>query len=200
MSDEHDCPDFNDDMPEEPYADPAIRSGYQNALGRLIMAHNEVDFWMSAILEKGLLKLVPDGSLKKLALGDFSTRATNLNLLMRVAPHIFLLGINTERLAELNGTRNDLAHGHFDQCRYSGTFEIVKRTQKSDKINRLRNYNEASINTAAAELERIASAMEAVHSYMDMLIAYGCGQDNPLILKSIELWKLMAAEDAKGAT
>ncbi|MGN6124397.1 MAG: hypothetical protein ACTHOJ_15760 [Sphingomonas oligoaromativorans] len=199
VSDEHDWPFDGDDIPDEPYADPAIRSGYQNALGRFIMAHNEVDFWMSAILEKAVQIIAPDGSLNHLALGDFSARATNLVLLMRVAPHLCLGGVGNGRLHELNGVRNALAHGHFDQDRYSGTFEIVNRKHKSFQVKRLKNLNEASINAAAEELEGIASHMEAVHAFMDVPLGAEYFQDAPVILKSIELWELMASEDAKKA-
>ncbi|NIJ33608.1 hypothetical protein [Sphingomonas oligoaromativorans] len=199
MSDEHDWSFDGDDIPDEPYADPAIRSGYQNALGRFIMAHNEVDFWMSAILEKAVQIIAPDGALNHLALGDFSARATNLVLLMRVAPHLCLGGVGNGRLHELNGVRNALAHGHFDQDRYSGTFEIVNRKHKSFQVKRLKNLNEASINAAAEELEGIASHMEAVHAFMDVSLGAEYFQDAPVILKSIELWELMASEDAKKA-
>lgn len=193
--DEHDEPFDDYEIPEEPYADPAIRSGYQIALGRFIMAHNEVDFWMSAILEKAVQIIAPDNSLNHLAYGDFSTRAANLVLLMRVAPHLCLGGVGNGRLPELNGMRNALAHGHFDQDRYSGTFEIVNRKHKSFKVKRLRNLNESSINAAAEELEQIASHMESVHAFMDIPLGAEYFQDDPLVLKSIELWELMAAKD-----
>lgn len=195
MIDEHDEPFDDYEIPEEPYADPAIRSGYQIALGRFIMAHNEVDFWMSAILEKAVQIIAPDNSLNHLAYGDFSTRAANLVLLMRVAPHLCLGGVGNGRLPELNGMRNALAHGHFDQDRYSGTFEIVNRKHKSFKVKRLRNLNESSINAAAEELEQIASHMESVHAFMDIPLGAEYFQDDPLVLKSIELWELMAAKD-----
>lgn len=190
--------EFEDyDIPEEPYADPAIRSGYQNALGRFIMAHNEVDFWMSAILEKAVLIIAPDGSLNHLALGDFSARATNLALLMRVAPHLCLGDVGKGRLHELNGVRNTLAHGHFDQDRYSGLFEIVNRKHKSFQVKRLKHLNESSINSSAEELEQISSHMEAVHAFMDVPLGAEYFKDDPVILKSIELWQLMAADNAK---
>lgn len=197
MSDEHHGSFDVDDIAEEPYADPAIRSGYQNALGRFIMAHSEVDFWMSAILEKAVQIIAPDGSLNQLALGDFSTRATNLVLLMRVAPHLCLGGVGNGRLPQLNGVRNELAHGHFDQDRYSGTFEIVSRKHKSFQVKRLKNLNETSINVAAAELEKIASHMEAVHAFMDVPLGAEHFRDDPLISKSIELWELMVTKPAR---
>lgn len=80
------------DEPEfdEPIADPTIRADYREALGRFIMAHNEVDFRMTGILAKAVKMLAPDGSLDGLALGDFSARATNLTLLMKTAPHLAL--------------------------------------------------------------------------------------------------------------
>lgn len=200
MVDEYDQGGFDDhDIPEEPYADPAIRAGYQSALGRFIMAHNEVDFWMSAILEKSVQIIASDGSLNHLALGDFATRATNLVLLMRVAPHLCLGGVGNGRLLQLNGMRNSLAHGHFDQDRYSGTYEVVKRKHNSFQLRRFSDLNIESVNAAAEELEAIARHMEGVHDFMDVPLGAEYFQDEPVILKSIELWELMAAEDAATA-
>jgi len=115
---------------------------------------------------------------------------------MRVAPHLCLGGVGNGRLPELNGVRNSLAHGHFDQDRYSGTFEIVNRKHKSFQVKRLQNLNEPSINAAADELEGIASHMEAVHAFMDAPLGAEYFQDDLVILKSIELWEMMAAADA----
>lgn len=41
-------------------------------------------------------------------------------------------------LTELNGVRNILAHGHFDQDPYEGTYELVSRRRKSLTARRLK--------------------------------------------------------------
>lgn len=190
-----DEPDF-----DEPIADPAIRAGYREALGRFIMAHNEVDFWMTGILSKAVRMLAPDGSLANLALGDFATRATNLQLLMHTAPHLALGNVGDGRLHELNGTRNVLAHSHFDQDPWDGTFEIVKARHRTLTEKRLNNLNAESINKGAEELERIASHMSAVFDFIDHPVPSEYLTQWPIMLKSRELWEMMVEEAAKEKT
>jgi hypothetical protein len=184
-------PDW-DDYIEEPIADPAIRADYQDALGRFIMAHNEVDFWMRGILSKAVKMLAFDGSLNGLAMGDFAQRATNLAVLMKVAPHLALGGVGNNRLAELNGVRNVLAHGHFDQDPYEGTYEIVRQRHKSLKAERLKNLNAETINTQAEELEKIAGHMSAVFDFIDHPVPLEHVKD-PIVHMSTELWQAMQA-------
>ena len=190
-----DEPDF-----DEPIADPAIRTGYREALGRFIMAHNEVDFWMTGILAKAVRMLAPDGSLANLALGDFATRVTNLQLLMHTAPHLALGNLGNGRLHELNGTRNVLAHSHFDQDPWDGTFEIVKARHRSLTEKRLNNLNAESINKGAEELERIASHMSAVFDFIDHPVPSEYLTQWPIVLRSRELWEMMIEETAKEKT
>lgn len=190
-----DEPDF-----DEPIADPAIRASYREALGRFIMAHNEVDFWMTGILSKAVKMLAADGNLANLALGDFATRATNLQLLMRTAPHLALGNVGDGRLHELNGTRNILAHSHFDQDPWDGTFEIVKARHRSLTEKRLNNLNADSINKGAEELEKIASHMSAVFDFIDHPVPSEYLTDWPIMLRSRELWEMMIEEAAKEKT
>jgi hypothetical protein len=192
--DDFDIPAF-----DEPIADPAIREAYQNALGRFMVAHNEVDFWMSGILEKAVKALDPDGGLNGLALGDFSARATKLALLMKTAPHLALGGVGIGRLHELNGTRNILAHSHFDQDPWDGTYEIVKARHRNLTEKRLNNLNADTINAQAKELEEIAAHMSAVFDFIDHPVPVEYLKDYPIVLKSRELWDIMMAEREKAA-
>ena len=186
--------DFDPDDFDPPIADPAIRAEYQDALGRFIMAHNEVDFWLKGILTKAVKLLAPDGSLDSLAMGEFAARVTHLNLLMKTAPHLGFGNVGNGRLAELNGTRNILAHGHFDQDPYEGTYEIVRNRHRSLKSERLTNLNAASIIAQAAELEEIASYMSAVFSFIDPPLPAEYLSEYPVSQKSAELWEMIRAE------
>ena len=187
--DDFDYPDF-----DEPIADPAIREGYRAALGRFIMAHNEVDFWMTGILGKAVTMLAPDGSLQKLAMGDFASRVTNIALLMKTAPHLALGNVGNGRLHELNGTRNILAHSHFDQDPWDGTYEIVKSRHRTLTETRLRNFTSETINLQAQALEDIARHMSAVFSFIDHPVPAEYLTEWPVVLKSRELWDLIEAE------
>lgn len=164
----------NDDVDEswidEPFADPAIREDHTKALGRLILAHNEVDFWISALLTKAVAKIEPDGALDGLTDGKFYQRATNLMLLMKLAPQLPLGGVGKGRLLELNNFRNTLAHGQFDQDRYEGTFEVVRARRRGQNVKRVQDIDAAKINDHAKELEDIASHMSAVNDFFDIPI------------------------------
>jgi hypothetical protein len=157
-----------DDWPDEPYADPVIRADYQLAVGRLIIAHTEVDFWMSALLTKATKKIDPTGGLDELTKGDFNQRATYIELIMKVVPNIALGRVGNGRLIELNRIRNIIAHSHFDQDRYEGDFKLVLRKYRSHKIEQLTNINAKVVNDAAAELEDVASHMETVNIFFDI--------------------------------
>jgi hypothetical protein len=189
-------PDIDPDDYDLPFADPQIRADYRDALGRFIMAHNEVDFWLAGILKKAVTILAPDGSLDRMAMGDFYERSTALSLLMKTAPHLGFGGVGKGRLTELNGTRNILAHGHFDQDPFDGTFEIVSRKHRSLIEKRLNNLNADTINAQAKELEDIARHMSAVFYFMDHPVPLEYLKDHPTVLKSAELWEMIKAEAA----
>ena len=171
--------DFEDDWPDDPYADPAIRAEYQLAVGRLIIAHTEVDFWLSALLTKATKLLDPTGGLDELTMGDFNQRATNIELIMKVVPDIALGQVGHGRFRELNRLRNIVAHAHFDQDRYEGDFKLVRRKHRSHKIEQFADINAKSVNDAAAELEGIAKHMEAVHDFFDIRIPGQFGFKEP---------------------
>ncbi|MGQ0588666.1 MAG: hypothetical protein ACT4N8_03915 [Sphingosinicella sp.] len=174
--------DFDESWIDEPFADPAIREDYTKALGRLILAHNEVDFWISALLTKAVAKIEPDGALDSLTDGTFHQRATNLLLLMKLAPQLPLGGVGKGRLLELNGFRNILAHGHVDQDPYEGTFDVVRARRRGQNVKRAQDIDAAKINARAKELEDIASHMSTVNDFFDVPIdqkefeAYMAGQ------------------------
>lgn len=162
--------DFDDSWIDEPFADPAIREDYTKALGRLIMAHSEVDFWISALLTKAVTKIAPDGALDGLTDGNFYQRATNLMLLMKVAPQQPLGGVGNGRLLDLNRFRNTLAHGHFDQDPYEGTFQVVRARRRGQNVKRVQDIDAGKINEQAKELEDIASHMSVVNDFFDIPI------------------------------
>jgi len=162
--------DFDESWIDEPFADPAIREDYMKAIGRLILAHNEVDFWISALLTKAVAKIEPDGALDGLTDGNFYQRASNLMLLMKLAPQLPLGGVGKGRLLELNSFRNILAHGHFDQDPYEGTFDVVRARRRGQNAKKVQDIDAAKINDRAKELEDIASHMSAVNDFFDIPI------------------------------
>jgi hypothetical protein len=161
--------DFDyDDGPEPPYADPRIRRDYAAALGRLILAHSEVDYRLSALLGMAARRLDPSGGLDGLTEGSFHQRATNIELLMKAVPQARLGGVGNGRLVELNRIRNAVAHGHFDQDPFQDDYEIVERAWRVGAKEKRREYPTERLEEAASELEKIAHHMSAVEAFYDI--------------------------------
>lgn len=186
-------PDFDPDF-DIPFADPAIRAEYRDALGRFIMAHNEVDFWLAGILTKAVKILAPDGSLDRLAMGDFAQRLSALGLLRKVAPHLGFGGADVKRLGELNGTRNTVAHGHFDQDPFDGTYALVKGRHQTLKKERVENLSTATINAQAKELEEAARHMSTVFDFIDFAVPSEYFTNNDISMLSAQLWEAYRAK------
>ena len=152
--------DFDDDGPTE-WADPAIRRDYEAALGRLILAHNEVDRNLTILIQKCLTELGDPPALKTLTNGDFKSRLTNLALLHATSPQLRALsGIDIDGLSGLNGNRNVVAHGHFEQNPYDGDYWLIGKKQ---------NYEDYS----TERLNKITEALQKQSRAMGAIIAFG---------------------------
>jgi hypothetical protein len=158
---------WKDDMEEwedddvQPFADPNIRADYEVALGRLILAHNEVDYRLAKALVRVVNRLAPDDSLKGFAQGKFYERLSNLELFQKAVPNSGVVGVDIGRLRELNTIRNHVAHGHFEQNPFSGAFLLVSG-QKTP-----RNYTASELEAAANELRSIAGTLYAHEAFGD---------------------------------
>jgi len=73
-----------------PMADPATRTNYEAALGRLIVAHNEVDYRITTVIEFAIGKLGAGSGLHPLAGGSFSQRVANLAMLQAISINLYL--------------------------------------------------------------------------------------------------------------
>lgn len=78
-------------------------------------------------------------------------------------------GIGNGRLIELNDYRNTLAHGHFNQDPYYGSYEIIERRFQSQRARVRKDFTAERINELADELERIAGHMRAVDAFWDSM-------------------------------
>lgn len=143
--------DNHDESP--PYADPAIRMEYEAAVGRLILAHNEVDFRLGEALKRISEHLAPNGSLAWIAQGTFDTRLKNLELFQKASLDVRTGNVDLSKLKELNEVRNKVAHGHFDQDPFDGSFTIVSGGMGKP---RQRVFSADDLNRHSAALKEIA--------------------------------------------
>jgi uncharacterized protein YutE (UPF0331/DUF86 family) len=137
ISDDPSSADYDDD--DIPWADPQIRKDYEAALGRLILAHNDVDRFLTMLIECILRDLGDQKELEKLTLGLFARRLDNLRMLKGIRPELRLDGVDLDELEELNRLRNIVAHGHFEQNPFQGDYELISnnKTHKEFSVERL---------------------------------------------------------------
>ena len=163
--------DWDDDgCEDQTFADPNIRVEYEAALGRLILAHNEVDFRLAKALERVVMRIAPDGSLMKFAAGSFNQRLDNLELFQQASANHRPVMVDVARLRELNTIRNHVAHGHFDQNPYDGRFEIIGDGRGSKKVRP--NYSTSGLLDATKALSAIASILMAYEIFGDLPRTY----------------------------
>ncbi|MDZ4362945.1 hypothetical protein [Brevundimonas sp.] len=151
--------DFEDDGPIE-WADPAIRRNYEAALGRLILAHNEVDRNLTILIQRCLKELGDPTALKSMTTGNFASRLSNLGTIKELCPKLPLGGIDIDGLSTLNGERNVVAHGHFEQNPYDGDFVLIRAKQQFQDFSSHR-------------LDKITEALGVQNGQMGAIIAFG---------------------------
>lgn len=128
-----------DDDDDISWADPAIRQNYEAALGRLILAYNDLDRFVTMMIECVMHDLGDRPELQKLTHGSFSRRLDNLHMLNSIRPDKRIESIGFDDLVELNRLRNIVAHGHFEQNPFQGDYELIsnQKTHKDFSVERL---------------------------------------------------------------
>lgn len=157
--------DFDDDWDDAPWADPQIRVAYELALGRLILAHNEVDHRLAKALQRVALRVAPDGSLNKFATGTFAQRLLNLELLQKVSKDLGVVLVDVALLRKLNALRNDVAHGHFDQNPFDGSYTLIGDGRGTGR--KPFQYSEQELEEAREGLDSIAKTLLAYEAFGD---------------------------------
>jgi hypothetical protein len=143
-----------------PFADPAIRTDYEAALGQFILAFNEVDYRLSQVIRSELSHRGRTELASTAAIGPFAQRLSTLEILASAAPSGSLSAIPVVRLRSLNTDRNNLAHGHFDQNPFDGSYWIVLAAKARD-------YPVVLIRSLAEELAKIADQLRTTEILYD---------------------------------
>lgn len=117
-----------DDDDQEPWADPAIRPAYEKALGRFLVLFNEVDDRMSALVTLALEDRQQSHLARKAAISaHFAQKALHLELLSGPGAKHDLDAATFNEIRDLAKERNVVAHGHFDQNPFDGSFSLRGR-------------------------------------------------------------------------
>lgn len=155
--------DEYDDEGPQGSADPEIRTEYEAALGRLILAHNDVDRHLTLLIECCVKAL---GSPKDLRLpnGGFNERLATLRMLRDVQPALRLSYLDFDELSDLNGQRNAVAHGHFEQNPYDGEYVLIKNSKT------MKNYPAKRLDDITARLAAQAQQLKPQVWFFDIKI------------------------------
>ena len=121
-----------------PWASPEIRQQYEAALGRFILAFNELDNLLTEIIETILERLDRRDLIKACAQRNFALKVLTLDLLKSSREGAAIANVPITLLKQVAGERNTLAHGHFDQNPFDGSYDIVvKNVRASYSAERL---------------------------------------------------------------
>ena len=90
------------------WADPAIRTEYEAALGRFILAFNEADYRLSQVIAAELAKLGHSDLAETATKGNFAQRLEKLELLVSSTKDQQLSALPVTKLRSFNTDRNTL--------------------------------------------------------------------------------------------
>jgi len=148
----------NDDMP---WADPTIRIGYEAALGRLILGFNELDYYLTQLIDHCLDLRERPLELERMTTGSFTARLNHLRTLNSRFPELKLRDFPFDELVALNELRNIVAHGHFDQNPFQGDYTLVGKTRRDD-------FPAKRLDGITARLERAANMVKVRIWFSDL--------------------------------
>jgi hypothetical protein len=117
------APDYDDDG--APWASPEIQEAYEAALGRFLLAFNRLDNLMSEAIGRMLNALKRDDLIVRCTHKDFAFKLLILDLLKTSTEGKVLADVPIDLMKQVAGERNILAHGHFDQNPFDGTYAVV---------------------------------------------------------------------------
>jgi hypothetical protein len=114
-----------DDEDDTPWASPEIQEAYEVALGRFLLAFNRLDILLSEVIGTMLRALKRDDLVVRCTHSDFAFKLLVLDLLKTSTEGKVLADVSIDLMKQVAGERNVLAHGHFDQNPFDGTYAIV---------------------------------------------------------------------------
>ena len=107
-----------------PFADPQIQLDYEAAFGAFLVAFNRIENTVNDIIILALQQSERADILKRVSGDSFRHKLITLDLIALAYPDALPQKIVNE-LAGLANHRNKLAHGHFHQNPFDGSYKIV---------------------------------------------------------------------------
>jgi hypothetical protein len=119
------------DDDDVPWASPEIRQQYEAALGRFILAFNELDNLLTEIIQTTLERLDRRDLVKAWVRQNFSLKLLTLDLLKSSRESKAIADVPIPLMKQIAGEWNSLAHGHFDQNPFDGSYDIVVKSVRA---------------------------------------------------------------------
>jgi hypothetical protein len=142
-----------------PWASPEIQRKYEAALGRFMLEFNRLDTLLGETLEFVLAHLDRKDLIKDCVGRDFSQKLFFLDLLKQSSGGSGIKHVSISDLKNISGVRNFLAHGHFDQNPYDGSYVVRLRDKKP-------SYRSAKVIDGLTEQATKASdALRSSHAF-----------------------------------
>ena len=109
-----------------------IRGEYEAALGAFLVTFNGIENTVNEIMYLAMQQSERPDILKRLQNVSFSRKLTTLELISLAFPKVAQRSL-TDELRCIASQRNDLAHGHFKQNPFDGSYRIVTRSKSRSK-------------------------------------------------------------------
>src|SRR5215831_6053991 len=125
---------------------------YEVALGRFMLAFNEIDNRMTELIELILKRLNREDLINQGTKTNFSLKLYVLDLLRTSHEGDGITDAPITKLREIAGHRNKVAHGHFDQNLIDGTYDVMSNNVRAD-------YPVEKLDGLTAEAEKAIDAL-----------------------------------------
>jgi hypothetical protein len=152
--------DSDEDDEAIPFASPEIREAYEAALGRFMLAFNEIDNRLTELIDTILTRLGRTDLIKQCTNQNFALKLLVMDLLKETSENDGISDISVKPMRELALHRNKVAHGHFDQNPFDGSYEVVSKNVPAD-------YPVEKLDELTADAEKLIYALRyAVVAYV----------------------------------
>jgi hypothetical protein len=158
--------DPDDDVP---WASPEARSAFEAALGRFMLAFNELDHTLTDILERVVARIGQEHLREKVRqANNFWSKVLILEQVRVSKEGRAVEHVSTTDIREVSGLRNSLAHAHYDENPFDGSYSLVNQRRKGKREQQLVR-TAAQIDAITARVERLRHDLRQSQAYLDFV-------------------------------
>jgi hypothetical protein len=149
---------YDDDVP---WASPEIQTAYEAALGRFMLAFNQLDHLLTEVIkavlgQAGRVDLIKPCTGR----GDFWLKLLTADLLKLSIHGGGISNVPIDLMREIATHRNKVAHGHFNQNPFSGDYDIITKNVRAI-------YSVEDLNLQSAKAEEAVTALRYAEAFYE---------------------------------